>query len=71
MDTSFFSLLPCDHNNFRVLFVKSNFIVFAQFDILRISIFAKFAASRTVPALTAISKSSAKAIALVRFPNQD
>jgi hypothetical protein len=51
--------------------LKVILLFFAQFDILRISIFATFAASRTVSALTAISKSSAKAIALVRFPNQD
>jgi hypothetical protein len=41
----------------------------ANFVILFTSIFAKFSASLTFSALTAISKSSAKAIALVRLPN--
>ena len=41
----------------------------AHFDIMFISIFAKFSASRTFSALTAINRLSAKAITLVRFPN--
>ena len=41
----------------------------AHFHILFISIFGNFSASRTFSTLTAISRSSAKAIALVRFPN--
>jgi len=41
---------------------------FAQFVILFISIFAKFSASLTFLALTAIIRSSANAMALVRFP---
>jgi len=41
---------------------------FAQLDIFLISMLAWFSASRTVSALMAISKSSAKAIAFVRLP---
>ena len=41
---------------------------FAQLDIFLISILAWFSASRTVSAVTAISKSSAKATAFVRLP---
>jgi len=41
---------------------------FAQFVILFISMFAKFSASWTFPARTAIIRSSANAMALVRFP---
>jgi hypothetical protein len=48
--------------------LKVILLSFAQFDILLISMFAKFSASRTVFALTVVSKSSAKAIALVHFP---
>jgi len=39
---------------------------FAQFVILFISMFVKFSASWTFPALTAISRSSANVMALVR-----
>jgi len=48
--------------------LKVLLLSFAQFDTLLISFFAKFSASRTVSGLTAISKSSATSIALVRFP---
>ena len=48
--------------------LKIILLSFAQFNILLISMFAKFSASLTVFALTAISRSSANAIALVRFP---
>ena len=41
---------------------------FAQFNILLISMLAKFSASWTFSALTAISRSSANAMALVRVP---
>jgi hypothetical protein len=51
--------------------LKVILLSFAQFDILLISMFAKFSASRTVSALTAISKSSAKAIAFFVFRIQD
>ena len=71
MDTSLFSLLlflvttiTLDFYSLKVLLLS-----FAQFDTFLISMFATFSASRTVSSLTAISKSSATAIALVRFPN--
>ena len=51
--------------------LKVILLSFAQFDILLISMFAKFSASRTVSALTAISKSSAKAIACFVFRIQN
>jgi len=41
----------------------------AQFVILPISVFVKFSASYTFSALTAINRSSANAMTLVRFPN--
>ena len=44
------------------------FFFFAQFVSLPISILAKFSASWTFSALTAINRSSANATALVRFP---
>ena len=71
MDTSLFSLLfslvttiTLDFYSLKVLILS-----FAQFDTLLISMFAKFSSSRMVSDLNAISKSSATAIALVRFPN--
>jgi len=65
----FSSLLPCDHHNFRFLFVKVLLLSFAQFDTLLISMFQKFSASRTVSGHTAIIKSLATAIAFVHSPN--
>ena len=47
--------------------LKAILFSFAQFVILFISMLAKFAASRTFSALTAISKSSANVMTLVRF----
>ena len=52
-------------------FCSSNVILLslAQIVIVLISMFAKFSASCTFSALTAINRSSANAMALVRFPN--
>jgi len=61
---------------FRVTIITSDFyslkvllLYFVQVDTLLISMFTTFSSSRTVSGLTAISKLSATAIALFRFPN--
>jgi hypothetical protein len=65
-ETSMFSLLFLLVTTITSDFCSLKVILFyfAQFNILLISTFAKFSASHTVFALTALSKSSA----LVRFP---
>jgi len=70
MNTYLFSLLFLLEIIMTLDFCLLNVILFpfAQLDIFLISMLAWFSASRTVYALTAISKSSANAIAFVRLP---
>ena len=71
MDTSLFSLVFPLEIIMILDFCSLNVILFsfAQLDIFLISNLAWFSASRTVSALTAISKSSGRAIAFVRLPH--
>ena len=70
MNTSLFFLLFLLKIIMILDFCSLNVILFpfALLDIFLISMLAWFSASRTVYALTAISKSSANAIAFVRLP---
>ena len=70
MNTYLFSLLFLLEIIMTLDFCLLNVILFpfAHLDIFLISMLAWFLASRTVSVFTAISKSSAKAIAFVRLP---
>jgi hypothetical protein len=66
MFISVFSLLLVTSMTFDFCSLKVILFSFAQLDILPISMLAEFSASCTFSALTAISRSSANAMALVR-----